>query len=166
MRTKKLTKRTSRAIAGFTLIELMIVVAIIGILAAVAIPNFLKARDKAKFTQCVQMLTGLKVAEEMYISDWGEYMVDNNSLDLLATYMIPGCVERDGSDCAGDVLERINTNCERDTFTFNDKGTPYEYEFQAEAKDRWTCGICMSAKGYLPENYAICSDTYATECPQ
>ena len=41
---QKLANRNSK---GFTLIELMIVIAIIGILAAIAIPNFLRYRDKA-----------------------------------------------------------------------------------------------------------------------
>lgn len=54
---------------GFTLIELMIVIAIIAILAAVAIPQFMSARDKAKVTSTVQGLGAIRKAMEMYLAD-------------------------------------------------------------------------------------------------
>jgi type IV pilus assembly protein PilA len=54
---KKLSK-------GFTLIELMIVVAIIGILAAIAIPNFIKYQLRAKFSEAATNVEGLRKAEE------------------------------------------------------------------------------------------------------
>ena len=50
---------------GFTLIELMIVVAIIGILAAVAIPAYANYTKKAKFTEVVQATQAIKVAVEI-----------------------------------------------------------------------------------------------------
>ena len=54
---------------GFTLIELMIVVAIIGILAAVAIPAYSNYTKKAKFTEVTQATQALKTAVEVCYSD-------------------------------------------------------------------------------------------------
>ncbi len=56
---------------GFTLIELMIVVAIIGILAAVAIPAYSNYTKKAKFTEVVQATQALKSAVEVCGADNG-----------------------------------------------------------------------------------------------
>jgi prepilin-type N-terminal cleavage/methylation domain-containing protein len=54
---------------GFTLIELMIVVAIVGIMAAIAIPNFLNYMCKAKQTEAKTGLGTIASAEEAF---WGE----------------------------------------------------------------------------------------------
>ena len=59
---------------GFTLIELMIVVAIIGILAAIAIPNFLRFQLKAKSSEGKTNLAAIRTAEESYYSEFGVYV--------------------------------------------------------------------------------------------
>lgn len=62
-----------RKAKGFTLIELMIVVAIIGILAAIAIPNFVKFQCRSKQSEAKNNLKALYVAEESYRAENDEY---------------------------------------------------------------------------------------------
>ncbi|HME70063.1 MAG TPA: prepilin-type N-terminal cleavage/methylation domain-containing protein [Myxococcota bacterium] len=60
---------------GFTLIELMIVVAIIGILAAIAIPNFLKFQLRSKTGEAKANLAAIRTAEEGYFSEYSTYLI-------------------------------------------------------------------------------------------
>ena len=58
---------------GFTLIELMIVVAIIGILAAIAIPNFLKFQAKSKMSEAKTNLGAIYTGEIAYFGEQNAY---------------------------------------------------------------------------------------------
>jgi type IV pilus assembly protein PilA len=58
---------------GFTLVELMVVVAIIGLLSAVAIPNFKKYQAKAKMSEAKLQLSALYTAEAAFFSDFNIY---------------------------------------------------------------------------------------------
>ena len=58
---------------GFTLIELMIVVAIIGILAAIAIPNFLKFQARARQSEAKTNLKGVFTSIKAQFAEKGEY---------------------------------------------------------------------------------------------
>lgn len=54
---------------GFTLIELMIVIAIIAILAAILVPNFMKARAQGQLTSCKSNVKNIGTACELYSTD-------------------------------------------------------------------------------------------------
>ncbi|MDD4273986.1 MAG: prepilin-type N-terminal cleavage/methylation domain-containing protein [Desulfobacter postgatei] len=80
---------------GFTLIELMIVVAIIGILAAIAIPNFLTYQLKSKTAEAKTNLGGIRTGEEAYNAEHDTY------LDASALPLAVGKAKVGWSDTAG-----------------------------------------------------------------
>ena len=55
--------------SGFTLVEIMIVVAIIGLLAAIAIPNFIKAREKSQASACISNMKQIEGAVEQFATE-------------------------------------------------------------------------------------------------
>jgi type IV pilus assembly protein PilA len=67
-------KPSKRAAKGFTLIELLVVVVIVGILAAVALPNFLGQSGKARTTEASATIDAIKSGEESTINDVGSYV--------------------------------------------------------------------------------------------
>ena len=92
------TTKTARP-AGFTLVEIMIVVAIIGLLAAIAIPNFMRARAKSQQNACINNLRQIDAA----INEWametgqptgatiGNVMIISAYIKLNSNSSVPGC---------------------------------------------------------------------------
>lgn len=73
-----------RQVKGFTLIELLVVVVIIGILAAIALPNFIGAQQKAKISSVKANMHTVQLAAESYATDTGgTYDVATNFVNYL-----------------------------------------------------------------------------------
>ena len=83
-----------KKLAGFTLIELMIVVAIIGILAAVAIPAFLDYMKKSRATEAGEQLNAIGKKEKTLYGDNGSFTVATSGL-------IPAGTASGGNNCCG-----------------------------------------------------------------
>ena len=85
--------------AGFTLVEIMIVVAIIGLLAAIAIPNFVHARAKSQATACINNMRQIDSAIQQFSMETGKKAGDvirfpddlTSYIKLNSAGSIPGC---------------------------------------------------------------------------
>jgi type IV pilus assembly protein PilA len=90
---KKDDKKDHMACKGFTLIELMVVITIIGILAAIAIPNFISYRKKAKIVIVVANLKNFEKGFKAYAINEGEFPNDSHiglpDLPKMANYINP-----------------------------------------------------------------------------
>jgi type IV pilus assembly protein PilA len=71
-----------RGVAGFTLVELMVVVAIIGILAAIAIPNYQKFQAKARQSEAKIALAAVYTAEQSFTTENSSYTTCLNQIGV------------------------------------------------------------------------------------
>ena len=85
---QRLKKKQTRRPNAFTLVELLVVVAIVGILSAVALPNFLSQTDKAKATEAKTNITStLKQAHAKFLEDG--VASENKIADMNTNYGTP-----------------------------------------------------------------------------
>jgi prepilin-type N-terminal cleavage/methylation domain-containing protein len=81
--------------AGFTLVEIMIVVAIIGLLAAIAIPNLVHARETTQTNECIANLRQIDGAAQTYALEHNKLPNDTYTLNDIKSYLkrdlLPEC---------------------------------------------------------------------------
>jgi prepilin-type N-terminal cleavage/methylation domain-containing protein len=83
---RRFTKMRSRQDVGFTLVELLVVVIIIGVLAAIAIPMYTKHIKDARTAEAVSRLDAILTASKMYHQRFGEWPSDNDGVDYFADF--------------------------------------------------------------------------------
>lgn len=80
--------RNNRKNKGFTLVEIMIVVLIIGILLAIAVPNFIRARESSRAKTCVANLRQIEASKEQWAMEEKKGATDTPvQADLTPTYI-------------------------------------------------------------------------------
>ena len=127
----RLSKKLGGLERGFTLVELLIVVVIVGILSAVALPQFLTQTKKAAATEGTQQASS--IAKQA-----AAYYLENGSL---------GTVDTDCSDYAGTIVD-TNTN-----FTYACSGTKDAFVVTATGKatNDNTKGVTVTFTGNLTD---------------
>jgi prepilin-type N-terminal cleavage/methylation domain-containing protein len=97
-----MTLRRSQVRRGFTLIELMVVIAIISILASILVPNFIRARAQGQFTACKSNLKNIGTAVEMYSTDnAGRFPTVAGDLTPNYLKIVPTCPSAGGDTYTG-----------------------------------------------------------------
>ncbi|NVD36997.1 pilin [Marinobacter lutaoensis] len=136
--------QVNHAQKGFTLIELMIVVAIIGILAAIAIPQYQAYVGKANFSSGLSTLTSLKTNVESFIMENGTFPKDT---DVVAGTL---GVEKDASEIGNISTDNAGLNTGAGYLNFNfTEGNPgingKDIRLIRDADGVWTCKTTADA---------------------
>jgi general secretion pathway protein G len=107
---------------GFTLIELMVVILIIGLLATIVVQNLRSATDKAKRVKAQADISQLKSALDRYYLDAGSYPTSDQGLGALISAPTTG---NDPKDWGGPYIERIPLDPWGHAYFYQSDGNEY-----------------------------------------
>jgi general secretion pathway protein G len=117
-----LRKHSRGSQAGFTLIELMVVILIIGLLATIVVQNLRSATDKAKRVKAQADISQLKSALDRYYLDAGSYPTTDQGLPALVAAPSSG---NDPRDWSGPYIERLPVDPWGHPYVYQSDGNEY-----------------------------------------
>ncbi len=130
LREKKFLKRHRQA--GFTLVEVMVVVVILGILAAIIVPKIMSRPEQARLVKAKQDILAIQSALDLYKLDNGTYPSTDQGLQALVTkptsnpvpqnWKSDGYLQRLPTDPWGEAYQYTNENDKVRIFSFGPKG--------------------------------------------
>jgi len=138
---------------GFTLVELLVVIAVIGVLTTVLMINFVGSRERASDSQKIQNLKSMKNALRMYYNDNQEYPEDGVS-DLgsaLVTEYMSTTDFNEISDYNGFDYEQLNNGDGFRITVILDSGSGIDWE-----ASQYACGVLEN--DILTNGYSVCSN--------
>ncbi len=152
---------------GFTLIELLVVVLIIGILSAIALPQYTKAVEKSRAAEAIQMLGDLATAEQIYYMSTGTFTSNLDELDIelpnisngttakTKNFILTTSIDGNGTLTAHADRTKDGTN------TVSDSTDPLYYGIglsltSSGAITRWCAGVGGSAPSSSTSATATC----------
>ncbi|MEX3074067.1 pilin [Vibrio alginolyticus] len=125
---------------GFTLIELMIVVAVIGVLASIAIPQYQKYVAKSEVASALATLTGVKTNVEAFAVENGDFPDGSSTNETTDALGVPSSIP------SGTISFTPSTSAAAGTikFAFNSSGvsnlvTSKNFELVRSSNGTWTC---------------------------
>ncbi|NQY34722.1 MAG: type II secretion system major pseudopilin GspG [Alteromonadaceae bacterium] len=128
--------RNAKKMSGFSLMELMVVIVILGVLASMIVPNLMGGKDKADMQKAVSDVTALQTTLRMYKLDNYNYPTTEQGLEALVTetdieplprrFQEDGYVERLPKDPWGNEYQLLNPgeNSKIDVFSMGPDGEP------------------------------------------
>ncbi|MYL24436.1 prepilin-type N-terminal cleavage/methylation domain-containing protein [Halomonas alkaliantarctica] len=146
---------------GFTLIELMIVVAIIGVLASIAVPQYQTYVARAQMSEAMSLASGAKTAMAERYAMTGSWPADNSEAGLAGETSISGefvsqvLVKNDGgqggNDPSGTGEVEVSFKTDGVASPLSNKKVLFAGQASGNGSITWTCKSTVEAQ-YLPEN--------------
>jgi len=130
--------RRIRFQGGFTLVELMIVVALIGVLSAIAVPGFLSYQARSRRAESYSNLSALAVAQKGYQATGGTYHDSALPWPDSAAYGGLGTSKMEWDDASEGAYEELGWSPEGEVF----------YSYQSNTSTSCTCTLCFTATAY------------------
>ncbi|ENX9371355.1 pilin [Neisseria gonorrhoeae] len=140
---------------GFTLIELMIVIAIVGILAAVALPAYQDYTARAQVSEAILLAEGQKSAVTEYYPNHGKWPEDNTSAGVASSSSIKGKYVKEVEVAKGVVTATMNSS------NVNKEIKDKKLSLWAKRENgsvKWFCGQPVQRDDGKADNDAVADD--------